>query len=392
MSTFRYKAAKQKKQTTLKEGTLDIKHRDTMKRLDKEKKNLPTLKKDLDKYKSQLINLDKKDPTTLTTNDAASKSQLKNSIDDIESKVNTIENNYNEIDYLFDTSDILCDYYDIINDKNKKPTSHKSIMDFFKKPSPSVRAPQPTEEKVHKNRAELYDQYMSITEPGSVKKKHTNKLVQHCLVCNIEKTLIISDGIMVCTKCGDTDFIIIESDKPNFKEPIPDTSAYAYKRINHFNEWLSQFQAKESTEIPNETFGEILLEINKSRIHNLALLTPEKMRQILKKLRYNKYYEHIPHIINKLNGVPPPNMTREVEERMRVMFRQIQEPFTLHCPKDRKNFLSYSYVLHKFCQLMELDAFLQCFPLLKSREKLQQQDRIWKLICKTLGWEFIASI
>lgn len=389
MSTFRYKAAKQKKSTSIKEGTLDIKHKEIMKSIESDKNNLPALKNKLSKSQHQLDMIESKDPKVLTSDDISTKSQLKNTICDIQTTIDDIENNYKELDYFFDTSEILCDYYDIIDDKNKREPSKKSIMDFFNKKPPVVHQEQET---MHKNRAELYDQYLSITHPGSVKKKSVNKFIEHCSRCRIEKTLIISDGILVCTKCGDTDFVIIDSDKPNYKEPIPDTSAYAYKRINHFNEWLSQFQAKESTEIPNEIFGEILVEINKSRLHNLASLTPEKMRQILKKLRYNKYYEHIPHIINKLNGVPPPNMTRDVEERMRVMFRQIQDPFTQHCPKDRKNFLSYSYVLHKFCQLMELDDFLQCFPLLKSREKLQQQDRIWKLICKSLGWEYIPSI
>ena len=63
-----------------------------------------------------------------------------------------------------------------------------------------------------------------------------------------------------------------------------------------------------------------------------------------------------------------------------------------HCPSDRKNFLSYSYVLHKFCELLELDELLSYFPLLKSREKLQQQDNIWEKICSSLKWQYIASI
>ena len=63
-----------------------------------------------------------------------------------------------------------------------------------------------------------------------------------------------------------------------------------------------------------------------------------------------------------------------------------------HCPNNRKNFLSYSYVLHKFCELIELDDLLIYFPLLKSREKLQQQDQIWKDICKSLKWQYIPSI
>ena len=63
-----------------------------------------------------------------------------------------------------------------------------------------------------------------------------------------------------------------------------------------------------------------------------------------------------------------------------------------NCPSTRKNFLSYSYVLHKFCELLEYDELISYFPLLKSREKLQQQDFIWKKICHDLEWEFIASV
>ena len=182
----------------------------------------------------------------------------------------------------------------------------------------------------------------------------------------------------------------MDSDKPNYKDPIPDVTAYAYKRINHFNEWLAQFQAKESTDIPEDVYEKILFEIKKQRLLDKNI-TPHRMRIILKKLGFNKYYEHVQHIINKVSGVPPPKITREVEEKFRQMFKEAQEPFTLYCPKNRKNFLSYSYTLHKFCQLLELDDFLPCFPLLKSRDKLKEQDRIWKKICEYLSWQFISS-
>ena len=168
-------------------------------------------------------------------------------------------------------------------------------------------------------------------------------------------------------------------------------SYFAYKRINHFNEWLAQFQAKESTDIPEEVYEKILVELKKERIENMCELTPQKLREILKKLKKNKYYEHVPHIINKLNGQPPPIMTRETEEELRRMFKEIQIPFHKHCPKARKNFLSYSYVLHKFVQLLELDEFLPCFPLLKSHDKLVQQDKVWKKICQHVNWEFYPS-
>ena len=186
--------------------------------------------------------------------------------------------------------------------------------------------------------------------------------------------------------------ILIDSDKPSYKDPPREISYFAYKKINHFNEWVAQFQAKESTDIPQEVYNLLLLEIKKERITNMAVLTPGKLREILKKLKLNKYYEHVPHIINRLNGLPPPVITRETEEKLRTMFKETQIPFSKHCPKGRKNFLSYSYILHKFFQLLGLDEFLPCFPLLKSREKLHQQDIIWEKICKEIKYEFIKSI
>ena len=85
-------------------------------------------------------------------------------------------------------------------------------------------------------------------------------------------------------------------------------------------------------------------------------------------------------------------MPQALEERLRIMFKDIQKPFDDNCPEDRKNFLSYSYVLYKFCELLDEDQYLQYFPLLKSKSKLYAQDQIWKKICDTLRWEYIPTI
>ena len=163
------------------------------------------------------------------------------------------------------------------------------------------------------------------------------------------------------------------------------------KRFSRAN-GLAQFQAKESTEIPDEVYEKILLEIKKERITNLESLTTKKIRQYLKKIKMNKYYDHAAHILNQINGVQPPNMSKELEEKLRLMFKEIQGPFMEICPKSRKNFLNYSYVLHKFVELLGLDHYKVYFPLLKDREKLHQTDMIWKKICEKLEWHFIKSI
>jgi hypothetical protein len=124
----------------------------------------------------------------------------------------------------------------------------------------------------------------------------------------------------------------------------------------------------------------------------MAEITPKKIKEILKRLKSNKYYEHVPHIINKLNGIPIPHFESDLEEKLRTMFKMIQPSFLKHAPADRKNFLSYAYVLHKFLQLLGKDEYLLSFPLLKSRDKLYLQDQIFKKICEDLQWQFIPSL
>jgi hypothetical protein len=154
---------------------------------------------------------------------------------------------------------------------------------------------------------------------------------------------------------------------------------------------LSQFQAKESTDIPPDVYDRVKRELKKQRIVTRSAITIPKMKEILKSLDMQEYYEHVPHLISKITKRPPPTISRETEDVLRQMFKIVEAVFEDTCPSTRTNFLSYSFVLHKMCQLLELDEFLKCFPLLKSPDKLRQQDIMWKAICKKLRWEYYDS-
>ena len=106
----------------------------------------------------------------------------------------------------------------------------------------------------------------------------------------------------------------------------------------------------------------------------------------------NKYYEHIPHIICRIKCKGGVKLNQLQEDRLRKLFQDVERTFDQCKPDDRKNFLSYSYVLHKLFELLEDDEYLDFFPLLKSRDKLYQQDLMWKEICNRLNWQFIPSI
>ena len=58
-------------------------------------------------------------------------------------------------------------------------------------------------------------------------------------------------------------------------------------------------------------------------------MTNKKAKDILK-LGYNKYYEHIPFIKDKL-GIRPPIMSPELEDTLCNLFMEIQKPYAKHC-------------------------------------------------------------
>jgi len=241
------------------------------------------------------------------------------------------------------------------------------------------------------NRKSVMNNYMSnIDDNIIIKKKDIKNDI--CSICNNKLYLSDLTSELYCKICGKSSNILVVTDKVSYNDPQSEITYYTYKRINHFNEWLAQFQAKERADLPNEIFENIYIELKKNKHIVIENLKYSDIREILKKLKYNKYYEHIPHILSVITNKKAPTLDRKSEEILRSLFKEIQLPFVKNCPPNRKNFLSYSYVLHKFCEILEYDHLLEYFSLLKSREKLHAQDIIWEKICKDLNWEFIPSL
>ena len=321
----------------------------------------------------------------------------KNNKDNKDDKNNIENKNIKTENKLDEKKPKVINFYNLFNTNNTNNTksnkSNKSNTDSLKKKKfKNTKIANFMETEYNFNRTDYLDEYLKMT-----KKKHNSSILYNhdenmCPSCKIELTEYKQDGLQICSECGFQKRFNIENDKPSFKDPPPEVSYFAYKRINHFNECLTQFQGKESTIIPKEVYNSLLLEIKKEKITNLASLDYTKIRKYLKKLKLNKYYEHIPHILNRINGISPPILSKQLEEKLRLMFKEIQIPFREVCPKNRKNFLSYYYILHKFVELLDLDEFKYYFPLLKDKNKLYQTDLIWKKICKKLGWQFIKSI
>lgn len=406
--------------------TLDAKHNSKLKEFQLNFRNVKKLKGKLKILQNKYRKFDGRVNSSLNDDELESKLHLREVIASLEQEIEHVESNAQLNNYLLDTSYLLYNYYndDLDNTQQKKKKTliqtNLSVIDFFKRgaaKSKSVSAPtnsdsddvgsDPPQDDSEKNsdsigsvsdtkklsKNEIINSYLTLTEANYVNNiDYMNDDIEYCVDCNVEKIHYQSEGVIVCPNCASIEKILLDSDKPSYKEPPREISYFAYKRINHFNEWLAQFQAKESTDIPKSVYDQIRAELKKETYLKKSQLKINKVREILNKLNLNKYYEHVPHIINRLSGTPAPIITRETEDKLRMMFKEIQTPWIRYCPNNRSNFLSYSYVLYKCLQLLEFDEYLDYFNLLKSREKLAEADKIWKLICHDLRWEFIKTI
>ena len=413
--------------------TLDLEHAAELGRLRRERERAVALRGELCRRDAELVQLRMRAASNPDAADFDALGAAQDARGELAREVEDACARGDELAYYTRTADIMFKYYDAIQASLPCPTPStscqppssaaaalhpSSILRFFVGCPPALPAGdrasdantvRPSSEASRDDdRATLLERYMAAArvdappvpqapaQPPAQAASAGPGLCQNCDACrhcgSTERSVILQDGYMVCRACHSIEYLIVDHERPSFRENSKDAGFAAYKRINHFNEWLNQVQGKETTEIPDDVYDSILLEIKKQKLGNMAELTPRRVKDILRKLRINKYYEHIPHIINRINGMPSPHFPQELEDRLRHMFCQIQGPFLRFSPSQRKNFLSYSFCLHKMMQLLEKDQYLSSFPLLKSREKLQQQDQIWRKICDELGWDFIPSL
>lgn len=379
MPTFKPKANKKIKINRKTTTTLDGKHKEFINEFTKDEyDNIPKLKEEYQELREKMKNANLS---------IEQKMEYKDRMKEINQSVKELKNKKN--DYFLDNSKYIFEYFE-----NKKNISNN-------------------DPKIDSSKNQLVDRFFKIKNEPVSNNENINKNIVHKYLCNIDETFLDinsfiqttdvcqycfkgelipldDEGVLICNKCSVNVPYLIENEKPSYKEPPKEVCFYAYKKINHFKEILAQYQGKETTQIPFEVIELIKQQIKKERIE-LEQLNHYKTKEILKKLGFNKYYEHIAFIKNKL-GIKPPVMSPELEETLCNLFMELQSPYAKNCPDYRVNFLNYYYVLYKLCELLEEASYLDDIPMLKDREKLIEQDETWKKMCEELNWEFIATI
>ena len=387
MPSFKPKTAKKIKVNKKSIVTLDGKHNEFINEFNKDEQDkIPKLKNE----RREILNeLEENEETQNLSIEQVL--DLKDRIEEINEEIKNIKMKKKE--YFLDNSKYIFDYFEnkknISNGvENANKSKSKLLNSFFKINQDDTNQDA---NNINNKNNNIFKKYLSNIDDSFLDINafiRPSDICQHCF--KGELIPLDDEGVLICNSCSKNVKYLIENEKPSYKEPPKEVCFYAYKKINHFKEILAQFQGKETTQIPEEVIENLKQQIKKERI-DMNKMTYYKTKEVLKKLGYNKYYEHINFIKDKL-GLKPPIISQELEEILCNFFIEIQYPYAKHCPDYRVNFLHYYYVLYKLFELLGEKDYLTEIPMLKDREKLIEQDTIWKKICEELDWEFIATI
>ena len=387
MPSFKPKTTKKIKVNKKSIVTLDGKHNEFINEFNKDEQDkIPKLKNERGEILGKLK--ENEETQNLSIEQVL---DLKDRIEEINEEIKNIKMKKKE--YFLDNSKYIFDYFEnkknISNGvENANKSKSKILNSFFKINQDDTNQDA---NNINNKNNNIFKKYLSNIDDSFLDINafiRPSDICQHCF--KGELIPLDDEGVLICNSCSKNVQYLIENEKPSYKEPPKEVCFYAYKKINHFKEILAQFQGKETTQIPEDVIENLKQQIKKERI-DMNKMTYNKTKEVLKKLGYNKYYEHINFIKDKL-GLKPPIISQELEEILCNFFMEIQYPYAKHCPDYRVNFLHYYYVLYKLFELLGEKDYLSEIPMLKDREKLIEQDTIWKKICEELDWEFIATI
>ena len=237
--------------------TLDNKHNELLEKFNKnETEIIPILKKKIMDLKSKLRN------EKLNISD---KLDLKDEIKEYKEQIKKLEKE--KKDYFLNNSKYIFDYFENKKEISEGTNKTKILNSFFKTKDEKV-----TDEKNIINSTNLQKYMINNNE----KYYDINNYIYDTNICkNCNKGELIpveNEGIVICDKCHVSVKYIVEHDKPSYKEPPKEVCFYAYKKINHFKEILSQFQGKESTQIPEEVIENIRIKLKKKELMSNKLI------------------------------------------------------------------------------------------------------------------------
>jgi hypothetical protein len=162
-----------------------------------------------------------------------------------------------------------------------------------------------------------------------------------------------------------------------------------YKRKSRLMDVLNQVQNSKHATIPPDVLAAICVTF--ANLEDVSALTHAHVRTYMKMEGWGKYYKYIPQVLFHLKGKGPPTLPQKMQFAVMARFARLQRPFEeLVKPLfKRKNFLCYTYVTRQCLFLEGAPLLLQeSYSVSKDPSRLFKLDRMWKVMCESLGWTF----
>mgnify|MGYP003685789645 FL=1 len=192
---------------------------------------------------------------------------------DLIKRVEKVNNQEDIADYYLENGELIFQYYDQKRNPNfmkKKRTSQNakktmkkdSIIYYLMKNRRKSPEEAKTEEKevveedtasiakpddgIYKGmlkyigKNDIIDKYMRRMDPNYQIPLEYDDHIDYCDNCKCSMMVVHSEGIVRCEKCGMQEDILIDSDKPSFKDPPREMSYFSYKKLNHLAEYLGR--------------------------------------------------------------------------------------------------------------------------------------------------------
>lgn len=218
-----------------------------------------------------------------------------------------------------------------------------------------------------------------------------------CAECGEEVYDIDSLGASsaACPACGAMFEVMSSTNHPGyapFGEENTVSDSGVYKRETHLMEYLQQLQGNCTNAVSKDAVDKLKEQLRIMRVGPVEMRVAH-IKAALKRIGMPKLYEHSTYLLRLVGGDASTSvLSDDIVRRIRTMFGQIQQPFEQAKKRvtNRKNMLSYNFVVLKLSMLLGLDLSAR-LPLLKSKEKLRDAEAIWKLICEDLGWQYMPT-
>ena len=207
------------------------------------------------------------------------------------------------------------------------------------------------------------------------------------ICCGVYRTHDRREAQMVCSTCGDVQ-----------RHHDPEAGAtqhlalgvttrrparYAYKRLTHFRMWLDRLEGRDI--VPEKTLDAV-----RPILQAFGRATPERVRTILREVGDVGHLNSTASILLDVFGYTPFRLEASVRADLESMFMDIEAAF-LEVRGLRKNMLSYSFVLTRMLELLDVDARFEEIKQMKHPGKIVDADALWQRICGRLGFPYHDS-